>query len=174
MNKEIMSRIKKVKALFLDVDGVLSDGKIVVDNNGIETKFFDVQDGFGIVLLRKYGFKTAIISARATSSVTHRANDLKIDIVRQDAYPKINAYKEILKELKLKDEHVCFMGDDLPDLGVLKKVGFAVAVANASGEVKDVAHYVTRKSGGNGAIREVIELILKAQGHWDTIVQEMS
>lgn len=159
-------KIKAIKVLALDVDGVLTDGKIIFDSQGNETKNFDVQDGFGIVFFRKAGFKTAIITARASKVVTIRANDLNIDKIYQDAYPKINAYRELLRDLKVKDKEVCFIGDDLPDLPVLKRVGFAVGVANAVPEVKKAAHYITKRRGGKGAVREVIELILKAQGKW--------
>ena len=157
--------------LALDVDGVLTDGKIVIDHQGQELKFFDVQDGYAIVQMRKSGFLTAVISARSTPAVTARMQDLKIDKIYQDAYPKLEAYRKLLTEFNLKDEEVCFMGDDLPDLPVLKRVGFAVAVANASGEVKQNADYVTKKRGGAGAVREVIEMILKGQGKWKKIVQ---
>lgn len=164
-------KIRKIKMLALDVDGVLTDGKIVIDHQGQELKFFDVQDGYAIVQMRKSGFLTAVISARSTPAVTARMQDLKIDKIYQDAYPKLEAYRKLLTEFNLKDEEVCFMGDDLPDLPVLKRVGFAVAVANASGEVKQNADYVTKKRGGAGAVREVIEMILKGQGKWKKIVQ---
>lgn len=157
----------------MDVDGVLTDGKIVVDAQGKELKFFDVQDGFGLVLLRQAGIKTAILSARSSSAVTARAEDLKIDKICQDAYPKTNAYESLIKELGCTDEQVCFMGDDLPDLPVLKRVGLAVAVPNAMDELKKIAHYVTTRRGGAGAVREVIELILKAQRKWKNIVAQM-
>ena len=159
-------RLKKIKLLIMDVDGVLTDGRIVIDDQGRETKFFNVLDGFGIVAFRRAGFKTAILSARASQVVGHRAKDLKIDKVYVDAYPKIGAYEELLREFNLKDEEVCFIGDDWPDMDVLKRVGFAVSVPNGVPEVKKVADYVTKKAGGAGAVREVIELILKAQGLW--------
>ena len=164
-------RIQKIKLLILDVDGVLTDGKIIYDSRGNEVKHFDVQDGFGIVFCQRLGLKTAIVTARASKVVTIRAKDLKITKVYQDAYPKIEAYKKLLKELGLKDEAVCFIGDDLPDLAVLKRVGFAVTVPNAVAEVKKIAHYITKKSGGHGAVREVIELILKTQGKWKILLK---
>lgn len=157
----------------MDVDGVLTDGKIVVDAQGKELKFFDVQDGFGLVLLRQAGIKTAILSARSSPAVTARAEDLKIDKICQDAYPKTSAYERLIRESGCTDEQVCFMGDDLPDLPVLKRVGLAVAVPNAMDELKKIAHYVTTRRGGAGAVREVIELILKAQGKWKNIVAQM-
>jgi len=164
-------RIDKIKLLALDVDGVLTDGKIVVDDEGKEIKFFDVQDGFGLVLLKRAGFKTAIITARATKAVEVRARDLKFDRVYQDAYPKIKAYEQLIQELGVADEEVCYMGDDLADLKVLQRVGFAVAVPNAVPDVKKVCHYITKKAGGNGAVREVIELLLEHQGKWGGLLE---
>ena len=163
-------RIRKIKLLALDVDGVLTDGKIIYDSGGREIKNFDVQDGYGIVFFQKSGFKTAIITARASKVVTIRANDLKINRLYQNAVPKIHAYQRLLADFKLKDEQVCFIGDDLVDIPILKRVGFAVAVPNAVEEVKKVAHYVTQKNGGSGAVREVIDLILKTTGKWETIL----
>lgn len=173
MNKTLKTKLNKIRLLVMDVDGVLTDGKIVVDAQGKELKFFDVQDGFGLVLLRQAGIKTAILSARSSSAVTARAEDLKIDKICQDAYPKTNTYESLIHELGCTDEQVCFMGDDLPDLPVLKRVGFAVAVPNAAAELKKAAHYTTVQRGGSGAVREVIELILKAQGKWKNIVAQM-
>jgi 3-deoxy-D-manno-octulosonate 8-phosphate phosphatase (KDO 8-P phosphatase) len=160
--------------LVMDVDGVLTNGDIIVDHAGEEIKKFNVLDGFGIVVLHKLGYKTAIISARSTKAVEARAADLKIDKVYQDAYPKLAAYEKLLREFALNDEQVCFIGDDLPDLMVLKRVGLAVAVSNAVSEVKEVAHYVTQRSGGNGAVREVVELILKTKGEWKTVLEQFS
>ena len=164
-------KIKKIKLLALDVDGVLTDGRIIYDSDGREIKNFDVQDGFGFALLRRCGFKTAIITARASKAVDVRATDLKIDKVYQDAYPKIEFYQKMLSELNVNDEEVCFVGDDLTDLCVLKRVGFAVAVANGHDGLKKAAHYVTKKNGGKGAVREVIELILKTQGKWAQVLE---
>ena len=183
MKKDLGTRLKRIKLLIMDVDGVLTDGRIIVDDKGAEIKRFDVQDGFGIVLFSAHrrapfygraGFKTAIISARNSRAVDARAKDLKIDFVFQDANPKSLAYMQIIKELGISDKEVCFIGDDLTDLRILKKVGFAVAVSNAVKEVKGAAHYVTKKAGGGGAVREVIELILKAQGKWKEIIQQYS
>ena len=165
-------RIKKIKVLALDVDGVLTDGKIIFDSVGKEVKIFDVQDGFGVVIFKRAGFKTAILTARASKIVTLRAKDIHIDKVYQNAFPKINAYRQMLRDFKVKDDEVCFIGDDLPDLQVLKRVGFAVAVSNAAPEVKKAAHYITKKSGGAGAVRETIELILKTQGQWKSVLSK--
>ena len=162
----MLKRAKQIKVLVFDVDGVLTDGKIIFDGNGVESKHFDVQDGFGIVFAQKAGFKTAIISARNSNVVKYRADDLKIDKIFVGVYPKTAAYEQMLKDFKVTDNEVCFVGDDLTDLVVLKRVGFAVAVANAVDEVKQAAHYVTTRRGGDGAVREAIEVVLKAQGKW--------
>ena len=164
--------LKKIKCVAMDVDGVLTDGRIIMDSNGVETKNFDVQDGFGIVFLKKCGIKTAIISARASGVIAHRAKDLQIDKIYVGVYPKLSAYESMLKEFKALDEEVCFIGDDVADLGVMRRCGFSVAVANAVFEVKQIANYVTVRQGGRGAVRETIELILQAQGHWSPQLYE--
>jgi len=166
----LAARIKKIKAVVVDVDGVLTDGKIIFDDAGKETKNFNVYDGFALVFLKRAGFKTAIITARASKTVTLRAKDLNIDRTYQDAFPKLTAYKKFLKEFHLKDENICFIADDLPDLQVLKRVGFAVSVLNGVEEIKREAHYITKKHGGNGAVREAVELILKTQGKWNGVL----
>ena len=158
--------LKKIKVLAFDVDGVLTDGKIIVDANGVETKAFDVQDGFGIVFARKAGLKIVFISARSCKAVEHRAVELKIDPFFVGVYPKTSAYEQMLKEFGVTDKEVCFVGDDLADLVVLKRAGISVAVANAVAEVKQAVHHVTTRCGGQGAAREVIEMVLKAQGKW--------
>jgi len=158
--------LKKIKLVAMDVDGVLTDGRIIVDSHGVETKNFDVQDGFGIVFLKKCGIKTAIISARASGVVAHRAKDLNIDKVYVGVYPKLSAYESMLQEFKVRDEEVCFIGDDLADVCVMRRCGVSVAVDNAVFEVKQIADLVTVRPGGRGAVREVVEMILQAQGHW--------
>ncbi len=171
MKKNLASKIKKIKCLILDVDGVLTDGKIILDHQGQEIKEFDVQDGFGLVLIKRSGIKTAILSARSAPCVTARAQDLKLDMICQDASPKLSKYEEILKTFNLKDENVCFIGDDLPDLQVLKRVGFSVSVPNGRAEVKKQVDYLTQAGGGRGAVREIVELILKTQGQWDKVLK---
>lgn len=163
-------KIKKIKVLAMDVDGVLTDGNIIVDSDGREIKIFNVLDGFGIVVAGKAGLKTAIITARFSAPVEFRAKDLRVDKIYQAAFPKIKAYEEMLKEFSVKDSEVCFVGDDLPDVPVLKRVGFAVSVPNAAKGVKEHADYITKKAGGSGAVREVVELILTAQGKWTKVL----
>ena len=165
-------KLKKIKVVAMDVDGVLTDGRIIVDSNGVETKNFDVQDGFGIVFLRKCGIKTAIISARESGVVAHRAKDLQIDKVYVGVYPKLSAFEDMLEAFKVQDKEVCFIGDDLADITVMRRSGVSVAVANAVFEVKQIADYVTKRKGGHGAVRETIELILQAQGHWSPKLYE--
>jgi len=160
------ARLQKIKVVAMDVDGVLTDGRIIYDGMGRELKCFDVQDGCGIACLRKANLKTAVISARGCRAVRARTDDLKIDAVYLDAYPKIGAYEKMLKHFGVTDAEVCFIGDDLPDIMILKRAGFSVAVANASADVKKKVHYVTKHQGGRGAVREVVEKILKCQGKW--------
>jgi 3-deoxy-D-manno-octulosonate 8-phosphate phosphatase (KDO 8-P phosphatase) len=169
--KDIIQRAKKIKLLILDVDGILTNGSIVLDQKGGEIKFFNVKDGFGIVLFHAAGLETAILSARSTGAVEARAKDLKIKYVYQDASPKTDAFKEICKKAGVSSDEVCFMGDDLPDLCVLKKVGLSVTVPNAVNEVKEIVNHITKAEGGVGAVREVVELILEAQGKWNGIVE---
>ena len=173
MNKSLKDKIKKVKLLILDVDGVLTNGEIIVTDLGQEIKIFHVQDGFGLVIFRKAGLKTAIISARASKAVAVRAKDLGIDQVYLNARSKLQAYAKILKDLKLKDENVCFVADDLPDLALMQRVGVKMTVPNARPEIKKIAHHVTKNEGGRGAVREVVELILKTQGLWKKQVEAM-
>jgi 3-deoxy-D-manno-octulosonate 8-phosphate phosphatase (KDO 8-P phosphatase) len=157
-------RLKKINVLIVDVDGVLTDGGIIIDSNGVETKRFNVQDGLGLVLWKNCGYKSSIISARHSDVVAHRANDLKIDKYFVGVSSKLKTYESLKAEWKFNDDEVCYIGDDIADYGVLQKVGFGVAVDNAVFEIKSIAHHVTHKKGGHGAVREVIDLILRAQG----------
>ena len=169
MTMKIRGILKKIKVLAMDVDGVMTDGRIVYDGSGKELKFFDVQDGYGIARARLAGLKTAIISARSCTAVKVRARNLKFDRVFLDARPKITAYEKMLKVFGVQDDEVCFIGDDIPDHAVLCRVGFAVVVANGVSEIRKAADYVTKRSGGRGAVREVAEMILKAQGLWRSV-----
>jgi 3-deoxy-D-manno-octulosonate 8-phosphate phosphatase (KDO 8-P phosphatase) len=174
MTEQMSRRFQTVNLVVCDVDGVLTDGRINLDDQGREIKSFDVQDGFGLVLLRRAGLKTAIITARESAAVKIRGKDLGIDVVKTHAFPKMSAYKEVLETLEQNDEQVCFVGDDLTDLAVMRRVGLAVAVPNAREEIKQIAHHVTSAPGGRGAVREVVEMILKAQDKWQSIVEELS
>ncbi len=162
--------MNEIKIVIIDVDGVLTDGKIILDANGNESKSFYVQDGTGITYLHRAGIKTAIISGRESKAVVHRAKELCIEDVYQGIHNKIEAYEKILKKHRIKDNETCYIGDDLIDLPILRRVGFSVAVPNAPLELKRSVSYVTSAPGGYGAIREVTEKILKSQGKWDMII----
>ena len=166
-DKEIIERAKRVRIVVLDIDGVMTDGRIIYSIYGDELKFFDVQDGFGITLLHRAGIKTVIITAKKSKIVKLRAKDLKISRTYQGFADKLIPFNNILKNFKINPDAICFIGDDLIDLPVLKRVGFAVSVPNAVEEVKSGAHYVTFKMGGRGAVREICDIILKAQDRWD-------
>jgi len=170
MRKELSEKIRKVKLLVLDVDGVLTDGRIVYNSNGEDLKLFDVHDGLGVYLLRRAGIKTVLITAKGSKTIRHRAGDMRVEEFYEDIFPKTEALSKILKKHKLSKEDICFMGDDFVDLCMMKAVGFPVAVANACADIKDKAIYITRRKGGRGAVREVAELILKTQGKWDEVV----
>lgn len=167
----IEERAKKIKLLILDVDGVLTDGRIIYDNFGDEFKCFNVQDGLGFALLHASGIKAVIITAKRSKPVLRRAREMGVVKVYQNAWQKLKVYNHILNKFKLLDEEVCFIGDDLIDAPIMKRVGLAVAVANAVEEVKNCAHYFTRKEGGRGAVREVIEFILKSQNRWSELIE---
>jgi 3-deoxy-D-manno-octulosonate 8-phosphate phosphatase (KDO 8-P phosphatase) len=166
-----MEKARNVKLLILDVDGVLTDGRIVIDDRGVETKCFDVRDGHGIKMLKRANIDVAIITGRESDVVSHRARELGIDSVYQNIHNKLEVYEAILKEKGLKDGEVGFVGDDLVDLPLLRRVGFAAVVADGVEELKPYADYVSRNRGGRGAVREVIELILKAQGKWVELME---
>jgi 3-deoxy-D-manno-octulosonate 8-phosphate phosphatase (KDO 8-P phosphatase) len=166
-----MEKARNVKLLILDVDGVLTDGRIVIDDRGVETKCFDVRDGHGIKMLKRANIDVAIITGRESDVVSHRARELGIDSVYQNIHNKLEVYEAILEEKGLKDGEVGFVGDDLVDLPLLRRVGFAAVVADGVEELKPYADYVSRNRGGRGAVREVIELILKAQGKWAELME---
>lgn len=169
----IEKRAKNIKLLILDVDGVLTDGRIIYDNFGDELKCFNVHDGFGMSLLHRAGLRAVIITAKETNIVKRRARDMHVAAV-YSTHRKLESYKKVLKRFKVRDEEVCFVGDDLIDLPIIKRVGFAAAPPNAVEEVRNSAHYITRIKGGKGAVREVIEIILKSKGIWDRIISEYS
>ena len=163
----VLERARKVKLLIVDIDGVMTDGRIIYSIYGDELKFFDVQDGFGITLLNRVGIRTVIITAKKSRIVKLRARDLKVAKAYQGHMDKMVPYNKLLRKFKIAPENICFIGDDLIDIPVLKRVGFAVAVPNGMDEVKAAAHHVTSKSGGRGAVREICDLVLKSQGKWD-------
>ena len=170
MPRGVTARAKKIRVLLMDVDGVLTDGRIWLlsrrDGTASEIKGFSAYDGAGLKLARAAGLRTGLITGRESSAVAQRARECEIEFVYQGRATKLGSYEEILRATGASDREVAYVGDDLPDLPLLQRAGFAVAVANAAPEVKRAAHYVTSHSGGDGAVREVIELIVKAQGKW--------
>ena len=160
------ARLEKLKLLLLDVDGVMTDGRIFFDNNGVETKAFDVRDGHGLKLLQRAGLQVGIITGRHSRVVEIRASELGIGILYQGVKDKIRPYEEILDSLGIGDEQAAYVGDDIVDLPVLRRVGFAATVADGSEDVKPFVHYVTEARGGRGAVREICELILRQTGCW--------
>ncbi len=167
----IDDRCQPIRLILSDVDGVLTDGKIIINNEGVETKRFHVRDGMGIRLWQKAGYRFGIITLRSSQIVKLRVAELGIDVVRQGIEDKQTAMRQIVAELRLTPPEVCYIGDDLPDLSVMSKVGLGVAVADACDELRKAAHYTTILPGGAGAVRETIEFILKSQRRWDSIIQ---
>lgn len=171
---KIEQRLKQIELILSDVDGVLTDGGIAYDNQGIESKQFHVRDGLGIKLWQSVGHRFGILTARNSHIVRLRANELGVDLVRQGFEEKLPVAQELMTQLGLKPEQVCFVGDDLADLAVIQSVGLGVAVADAVEEVRGSAHLITKTPGGRGAMRELVEMILKAQSRWDDLVRTYS
>jgi YrbI family 3-deoxy-D-manno-octulosonate 8-phosphate phosphatase len=169
---KIESLAERVELIMSDVDGVMTDGGVVFDNQSIETKRFHIRDGMGIKLWRRAGYRFAMVTGRSSHIVRMRAAELGVDIVRQGAEDKLAVAEQIVAEARLTPQQVCYIGDDLPDLPAMRYVGFAVAVADGSEDVRRGAHYVTTMPGGCGAVRETIELILKAQRRWEDLIQK--
>ncbi len=166
---KIRSKARKIKLLLLDVDGVLTDGGIVMDNRGEEIKRFDVRDGHGIRLLLRAAVRVAFITGRKSQVVSRRARDLGIRLVYQQVYDKLEAYEKIKRKTRLTDEEIAYVGDDIVDLPVLRRVGLAMTVRDCWAPLKSQVHYVAAGKGGHGAVREIVELLLKAQGRWEEV-----
>ncbi|MDD5613991.1 MAG: HAD-IIIA family hydrolase [Candidatus Omnitrophica bacterium] len=171
VDENVSLKTKNIKLLILDADGVLTDGKIYYGSYGDELKAFDVKDGLGLNIWNKAGYLSCILTAKRSPLLRRRAKHVKIMKVYQNAYRKIDIYNRLKRRYKLNDENICFIGDDLIDIAVLKRCGFSVTVPGAPEEVKSQADYVTENKGGDGAVREVIELILKSQNLWQGLVQ---
>jgi 3-deoxy-D-manno-octulosonate 8-phosphate phosphatase (KDO 8-P phosphatase) len=154
----------------MDVDGVLTGGEIALLSNGAEMRLFNSQDGVGLMVAHLAGLQTALITGRATEAVRKRAEEVRITHLVMGTFQKLPPLQQLCDQLRLPLEAVAYIGDDVPDIPPMKRAGFAVAVANAVDEVKRVAHYITQRRGGDGAVREVVELILKAQGKWEQTV----
>lgn len=172
ITEDAFSRAQKIKLIIFDIDGTLTDGGIYISASGEMFKAFNCQDGFGIVTAHKLGLKTAIITGRESVITLNRAKELGITAVKQGQMDKRNAYKELKAEFNLTDEEIAYVGDDIIDLPVLVQVGFRAAVGNANIAVKERAHFVAENDGGKGAVREVLEFILKSQGKWAELVHQ--
>ncbi len=166
-----MPNLSDIQLLALDVDGVLTDGTIVVSGDGSESKFFNVQDGHGIRLWLRAGLKMALFSGRVSPPTEIRAKQFGIEYVFQDCHEKLPILEKFLQQQGLSPKHVAYVGDDLPDLPVIRYVGFGIAVADAADEVRQSADLVTTRPGGAGAVREVIEYILKSTGKWQELLK---
>lgn len=171
VQQDLREKARQIKLLLLDVDGVLTDGRIIYDSRGRDMKFFDVHDGLGVYLLKKFGIKTVLITAKGSKSIRPRARDMQVEEIIENVFPKSSALEKILKKYNVALNQVCFLGDDLVDLCLMKRVGFPIAVFNAVPEIKQAASYITIREGGRGAVREVAELILKSQDKWKTALE---
>ena len=167
----LVAALNRIRLLLCDVDGVLTDASLFIGGER-EVKKFNVRDGLGLVALRRQGLKVGWISSRPSPATARRARELKIDFLRQEKGSKVRAVERLLAQTGLRWDEVCYVGDDVVDLGVLKRAGVAVAVADSVVEARAVADYITRARGGDGAVREVVELILKAQGRWAHVVAQ--
>ncbi len=173
ISTELNARLAKIRLFLCDVDGILTDCSVFIGLDE-EIKRFHIRDGLGLVMLRNEGIKVGWVSKRPSHATTRRAEELKIDFLEQNKGSKVAAVENLLAKTGFKWAEVCYMGDDIVDLGVLRRVGFSATVADATDEAKAASHYVTRAKGGQGGVREVVEMILKAQNRWERLVAENS
>ncbi|MSP40889.1 MAG: phenylphosphate carboxylase subunit delta [Deltaproteobacteria bacterium] len=166
MSAVVRRKASKIKLLLLDVDGVLTDGRIIIDDRGVESKQFHVRDGQGIAMLLRAGIDVGFITGRTSNVVRHRARDLHVTLVYQGVTDKLACYAAIKRKRHLSDDQIAYMGDDLIDLPVLRQAGLAITVTDGWSELPAVVEFTTEAAGGAGAVREVAELLLKAQGKW--------
>lgn len=164
-------RMQQIQLILSDVDGVLTDGSITYDNQGIESKTFNVRDGLGIKLWQRAGHQFGIITARSSHVVKIRMTELGIETIRQGSENKLQVGMQLIEELGFEPAQVCYVGDDLSDLSLLSEVGLAATIADGVAEVKSIAHMTTKTAGGKGAMRELIETILKSQKRWEELMQ---
>ena len=178
MNLDVTARARNVRLLLMDCDGVLTDGRILYTFDGervIEaTKVFHIHDGQGLRLASQAGIKLGIITGRTSHSLIHRANEMQVDYLYQSVSNKLTVYEQLKLTGGFSDKEIAYIGDDLPDIAPMRRSGLAVSVADAVLEVRNCAHYVTEKNGGDGAVREIIEIILKAQGKWDVVLDRFN
>lgn len=176
VSTEVVERAKEIKVLLMDVDGTMTDGSVTLlsqpDGTALEIKTFDAHDGQGITLAHAAGLLTGCITGRESSALLQRARAMKMDFIYQKQPIKIPAFEEIIKQAGVSESAIAYVGDDLPDLTIMRRVGLAVAVGDAVMEVKQAAHYVTRANAGKGAIRETVELILKSKGIWEEMIDK--
>jgi len=170
----VQARAKRIRLILLDVDGVLTDGAVIMHGDGTESKAFHIRDGAAIVWAMQAGIQVGLLSARASTATTQRAMQLGIRILAQGVTSKPSEFARIAAESGVDEDAVAYMGDDLLDIPVLQRAGLAGAPADAAEEVRAKAHWVSARGGGRGAVREFIEVVLRAQGHWDTIVRDFS
>lgn len=168
--RALTSRAARIRLVLLDVDGVLTDGSILVHTDGSESKAFHIKDGAAMVWAMAAGLQIGWLSSRPSAATAHRAAELGVRLLVQSRRPKIDSYDEILRKQRLDDEQIAFMGDDLVDLAVLRRAGVSAAPADAVPEVRKRVHIVTRAPGGRGAVRELLEWVLRAQGRWEPLV----
>jgi len=168
----IERRASRIKLLLMDCDGVLTDGRLWLTDDSDEQKSFNTHDGLGLALLHRAGLKSGIITGRSSRAVARRAQELGVEFVCQGNPDKTAAFEQVLQQAGVDENEVAFVGDDLPDIPLMNRAELAVAVADAVEETRAAAHYVTRAKGGRGAVREVIEIILKSQGRWHDLVED--
>lgn len=172
----LKKRAAQIQLLLMDVDGTMTDGSVTLlsqpDGTALEIKTFDAHDGQGLTLAQTAGLRTGCITGRESSALLRRAREMKMEFIYMKQPQKIPAYEEILEKARVPDSATAFIGDDLPDIPLLRRAGLAIAVGNAVPEVKEAAHYVTRAFGGRGAVREAVELILKAKGIWEEMLDK--
>jgi len=171
MTKKQKTNLADIQLLVMDVDGVLTDGTVMINGDGSEGKFFNLLDGHGIRMWQRAGLKVAFLSGRFSEATKRRAEQLEVDYCIQDCFEKLPALKKLLKDMGVSAKDTAYIGDDLLDLPAIKYVGFGAAVANAVDEIKEEANYVTTRRGGDGAVREVIEYILKNAGKWQELMK---
>ena len=172
----LKKRAAKIKVVLMDVDGTITDGSVTLlsqpDGSALEIKTFDAHDGQGLTLGRTAGLRMGVITGRESAALRRRMKELGVEFVYEKQPQKIAAYEEVLKRAGVTEDEVAYLGDDLPDLTVMRRVGLAVAVGNAAPEVKHAAHYTTLRHGGKGAARELIELILKSKEIWNEMIDK--
>jgi 3-deoxy-D-manno-octulosonate 8-phosphate phosphatase (KDO 8-P phosphatase) len=176
ISPQLKRRASPIRVLLMDVDGTMTDGSVTLlsqpDGTALEIKTFDAHDGQGLTLAHTAGLRTGCITGRESSALLRRANEMKMDFVYMKQALKMPAYEDILTKTGARDREVAFVGDDLPDIPLLRRAGLAIAVGNAVPEVKAVAHYTTKSLAGHGAIREAVELILRSKGIWEDMIDK--